>query len=384
MNRREFLKYSGALCAAVTFGKTPVFGACQEGAKRCGFPMGMTLIDAHAHPEIFPCTDYFCDEASTIEKIKQIGMNASCFAVVGDAQLKNISTGEYVRHDYLFSEILDKLASVQNFVDEGEVKLVEKFKDIPNDNQSSKFKPGAIFALEGAIPLAKNEDGTILTDLKEIASRVDTLHDLGVRIITLMHFWSNELGGVMTDAQIDLDSKTDGHLTPAGQAIVERMMKKKMIVDVAHAHINTLEDIAALAIRHKVPIIDSHTALSHEWINGSRRRSLDEMETIAETGGVVCTWPVQACNSQGKCSRTTFDDWAAETKGIAGALGIAHIGLGTDGGGIGNLAKLIDGYESILDLPKLVEAMEEAGLKRKEIAAYMGENIKAVIKKCIG
>jgi microsomal dipeptidase-like Zn-dependent dipeptidase len=383
MNRREFLKYSGALCAAVAFGKTPAFGAWQEGAKRCGFPMGMMLIDAHAHPDIFPCTDYFCDQASTIKKIKQVGMNASCFAVVGDAQLKNTSTDEVVRHDYLFSEVLNNLAFVQKFVDEGDVKLVKKWKDIPNYNQSLKFKPGAIFALEGAIPLAKNMDGTMITDLKEIASRVDTLHDMGVRIITLMHFWSNELGGVMTDTQINPDSPTEGHLTPSGQAIVERMMKKKMIVDVAHAHKNTLEDIAALAIRHRVPIIDSHTALSHQPIAVSRRRTLDEMETIAETSGVVCTWPVQACKGD-QCARTSFEDWADETVEIASAIGIEHVGLGTDGGGVGNLAKLIDGYESILDLPKLVEAMEEAGLKRREIAAYMGENIKAVIKKCIG
>ncbi len=72
MNRREFIKCSGAFCVAVALGKTSAYGTCQEGVKRCGFPMGMELIDAHAHPDIFPCTQYFCDEASTIEKIKQI------------------------------------------------------------------------------------------------------------------------------------------------------------------------------------------------------------------------------------------------------------------------------------------------------------------------
>jgi len=161
------------------------------------------------------------------------------------------------------------------------------------------------------------------------------------------------------------------------------MMEKKMIVDAAHAHKDTLGDITALAIIHKVPIIDSHTGLIHGSTLGSRRRTIGEMEMIAETGGVVCTWPSQACNSRGECSRTTFIDWAAEIKEIAGSIGITHVGLGTDGGGIGSLGKLIDGYESILDLPKLVKAMEEAGLKRSDIAAYMGRNIETVMRRCI-
>jgi microsomal dipeptidase-like Zn-dependent dipeptidase len=378
MNRRDFLKCSTAFAGSILLRGTWAFADCPEGVKRCGFPVGMLLIDAHAHPEIFPCTSRFCDQASTIDKMKKIGMNASTFAVVGDSQLSD-SQGNLTRHDYLFSEILEDLAGVQEFVDEGRVKLVKKSKDIPNYNQSAKFKPGAIFALEGAIPLAKNDDHSTTTDLKVILPRVDALHDLGVRIITIMHFWSNELGAVMTDT----NPPGGGHLTATGQAIVEQMIKRKMMVDVAHAHANTLQDIVRIAIEHKVPIFDSHTGLAHQAGLGSRRRTIDEMEIIGQTGGLVCTWPVQACNSTG-CVRTSFEDWANETVEIAGAIGIGHVGLGTDGGGIGNLAKLIDGYESILDLPKLVEAMEEAGIAKSDISAYMGGNFKAFMKKCVG
>lgn len=61
-----------------------------------------------------------------------------------------------------------------------------------------------------------------------------------------------------------------------------------------------------------------------------------------------------------------------------------HLALGTDGGGIGNLAPIVDGYKSILDLPKLIDAMDQVGFKRREIAAYMGDNLFRMIKKCIG
>jgi microsomal dipeptidase-like Zn-dependent dipeptidase len=75
-----------------------------------------------------------------------------------------------------------------------------------------------------------------------------------------------------------------------------------------------------------------------------------------ETGGVVCTWPL-GWFADINNHRTSFLDWANETLEVARHIGIEHVGLGTDGGG--GLPELIEGYGSILDLPKLVEAMEE-------------------------
>ena len=281
MNRRDFLRCSAAFAACIAFGRNRAFADCPQGVKRCGFPTGMLLIDAHAHPDIFPCTPHFCDQASTTGKMKEVGMNASAFAVIGDTQFSD-SQGKLVRHDYLFSEILEDLADVQKFVDDGKVELVKKSKDIPSYGQPAKFKPGAIFALEGAIPLVKNEDNSATADLNVILPRVDALYSLGVRIITIMHDWSNELGAVMTDT----NPPAGGHLTATGQAVAERrMLKRKMVVDVAHAHTNALQDIAQIAKKHRVPIIDSHTRPRPTSRHpGSRRRTIDEMKVVAQNG----------------------------------------------------------------------------------------------------
>jgi microsomal dipeptidase-like Zn-dependent dipeptidase len=100
------------------------------------------------------------------------------------------------------------------------------------------------------------------------------------------------------------------------------------------------------------------------------------MELVAETGGVVCTWPSAYGN------RKSLTDWAKEIREIALEIGIEHVGLGTDGGG--GVPYLLEDYSSILDLPDLVEAMNEVGFKRREIQAYMGGNLLRVIKQCIG
>jgi len=50
----------------------------------------------------------------------------------------------------------------------------------------------------------------------------------------------------------------------------------------------------------------------------------------------------------------------------------------------GSLPLLIEGYSSILDLTKLVDAMYGVGYSRSGVKAYMGGNLSKVMKKCIG
>ncbi len=104
------------------------------------------------------------------------------------------------------------------------------------------------------------------------------------------------------------------------------------------------------------------------------------MELIAKTGGVVCTWPLRHQWDTGR--RETFSDWAKEILEMKKRLGIEHVGLGTDGGG--GLARFIEGYRDLRGLVSLVAAMQEVGLSRDEIAAYMGGNFYRVLRQCIG
>ena len=362
MNRREFLKYFTLFGASVVLGEASAYANWLTAKKRHGFPLGMVVIDPHAHPDIFPCTPSFCDQTTTLEKIEELRMNASCFAEVGD---RSGGAGG-ARVPVPFNELLTNLAKLTDLVEAGQIKIVRKFTDLPHCVLRQNMTPGAIIGLEGGDPIETYPD------------RVDVLyHDYGVRIITPMHYRINEIGDIMTASPVHHG------LTPVGQQIVERMMSLGIIVDVAHAHIHTLEGIADIARANGVPIIDSHTSLTlrENPYGTTRLRTFEEMEMVAETGGVVCTWPL-GWRVDASHHRTSFFDWAEENLQIAQRLGIEHVGLGTDAGG--GLPDLIDGYESILDLPNLVDAMDEVGFNRRDIAAYMGGNLRRVIKNCIG
>jgi membrane dipeptidase len=152
-----------------------------------------------------------------------------------------------------------------------------------------------------------------------------------------------------------------------------------IVVDVAHAHATTLKQIAEMSSR---PLVDSHTSPCsiEDPLQCGRSRTWKEMERIAKTDGVVCTWPL--AYTRGATTRMTFSDWAKEILQMKNRLGIKHVGLGTDGGG--DLPGLIEGYRDIGDLLKLVKTMQEFGFSQDEIAAYMGGNFYRVLRSCIG
>lgn len=389
MNRREFLKYCSVLGTSIAVGKTSAYGDWFTNQNRIGFPKGILIIDVHAHPDqlYYLCPKegpqwenwcaQFCDDSSTLEKIITLGMNGSCFAALGDSG-NTILT---------MDQVMAQLNKVINLEYQGLVRIVRRTKDIPkhvpkpipHSKPPKNFIPGAILSLEGAIPLGRRNN---TVDEELVFEDLDNLYNYGVRMITLMHDQDSQFGYAMRKTAVNDD---DTGLTELGKKVIEKMMELGIVVDVAHAHYYTLKDIVEIARENNVPILDSHTSLHpckyYENQCGGRLRTWDEMEMVASTGGLICTWPLRWERQDGT-GRLTIEDWAKENYEIKEKLGSNHIALGTDGGGL--LPKLVEGYKDILDLPKLVEAMHKVGFKGNEIEAYMGGNFLRILKRCIG
>jgi len=323
---------------------------------------GLRIIDAHAHPDVYRVSHSHIDNSSTVKAITGLGMAASVFSAVGDRVY--LSKGRLPGTEY------DNTMTQLDFwkddiVKSGEVKLVLKTSDIPQ-TPAPGGTPGCILAIEGGDPLAGKPD------------RVDEFYKYGVRLITLIHYNNNQLGDCMKDwTGLNPGPKNNG-LTASGRSVVERMQELGMVVDVAHADSLTLQQIGEISRR---PLVDSHT---HPCSLGDtkrcgRLRTWKDMEIVAKTGGVVCTWPL--ATSRGKSKRETFRDWASEILEMKKNIGMAHVGLGTDGGG--GLPRFVKGYGDVRNLVQLVKALHDAGFTREEISAYMGGNTYRVVKACI-
>jgi membrane dipeptidase len=367
MNRRDFLRYSAFCGFSLTFGnflscvKAPPVTKDDKLSTR-----GIQIIDAHAHPDrLIPPgrTRAWLDKSSTLESIKSSGMAASSFAAVGDQVF--LGRGRFQETEFNNTRAqLDWW--LEGIIKSGQARLVLKTSDIPK-SLGPNHPPGAILSIEGGDPLEGKVD------------RVNEFYKMGVRIITLIHYRNNELGDVMKMSR-NLDPGPRNHgLTSAGRKVLERMQELGMVVDVAHAHMDTLKQIVKMSEK---PLVDSHTNLCsfNDPSRCGRFRTWKEMEWVAKTGGVVCTWPF--AYRRESISRMTYQDWAGEILEMKRRLGMDHVGLGTDGGG--HLSKLVEGYKDVGDLVHLVKAMEEVGFPNDEIAAYMGGNFYRVLRSCIG
>lgn len=364
MNRRDFLRYSALGGFSLTFGN--LLSCAKPSPPSTDMKVslkGIGVIDAHAHPDRYVRDSSQIDTTSTLKTIKTSGMVASCFAAVGDSVF--LSQGRSPGTDYASTKTQLEWW-LKGIVKSGQVKLVLKASDLPN-TIGPDSPPGAILAIEGGDALEGNPD------------RVNEFYHFGVRMITVIHYRNNELGDTMKMwRNLDPGTPKNG-LTSAGRKVVERMQDLGIVVDVAHAHGNTLREIAEISKR---PLVDSHTNPCNidDLLRCGRSRTWKDMELVAKTGGVVCTWPLGY--KAGDRSRMTFLDWAKEIREMKKRLGMEHVGLGTDGGG--HLPRLIEGYRDVRDWVKLARAMEEVGFSQEEISAYMGGNFYRALKICIG
>jgi len=205
---------------------------------------------------------------------------------------------------------------------------------------------GALLALEGAQSL---EGGL---------QNLDVLYAAGFRMLGLVHFFDNAVGG-------SVHGERQGGLSEFGRAVLRRAEQLGMLVDVAHASAALVDDVLALATR---PVLSSHGGVRGTCDN---RRNLSDAQVraIAASGGVIGIgfWPRAICG----------DDVAAIVRALRYAVdlvGVDHVALGSDFDGAVQVPFDVSG------LPLLTGALLEAGFTAAEIEKLMGGNVLRVLQ----
>jgi membrane dipeptidase len=207
--------------------------------------------------------------------------------------------------------------------------------------------PGAIMTSEGADFL-----GGALMRLDEAYDR----HRL--RQLQLTHYRVNELGDIQTESPVH-----DG-LTAFGADVVRACNRLGIVVDVAHGTYDLVKQAAAVTTR---PVILSHSSLADLPRARSRLIAPEHARIVAATGGVVGVWP----------PRFVFANRAAFAAGIArmvDAVGIEHVGIGTDMLGLPSGSV----YDDYSQLPAVADALRATGLDAAGVAKILGGNYRRV------
>lgn len=220
-------------------------------------------------------------------------------------------------------------------------------------------------AAEGLVVLLGLEGADAIGDDLD---RVDRLHELGVRVVGPIHLGDNQFGTTSLPWQryvgpLPVRRRHQPGLSPLGGALVDRLQKRGLLVDLAHADAETLFAVVDRATR---PVVSTHTG-ARALQDFPRYLSDDEARAIAGTGGVIGLWPYR---HRGKGLRDV-DDFVAHARHLAEVIGIEHLCIGTDMNGVPGL---MDGYRGERDLPRLADALSHAGFTDPEVAGIMGAN----------
>jgi membrane dipeptidase len=209
---------------------------------------------------------------------------------------------------------------------------------------------------------------------------VDALYAAGARVVQLVHFDDNELGGAAADQlRRNLLGVTETHhnplgLTPLGKQVVDRLIQKGIVIDLAHGSDQLITDVLDYTESRQVPLIYSHGG-SRE-LSGSERNLPDELaRRIAARGGLIGItlyrtfvsdvpeterWPGYV---PGSC-----DDITAHWKHLVNVVGPEALAVGSDFNGFIRRSPpggdCPDGIRGTQDLPALWAALEKRGVPR--------------------
>jgi membrane dipeptidase len=200
-----------------------------------------------------------------------------------------------------------------------------------------------------------------LQPLEGKLENIDKLFDAGFRTAGLAHFFDNEVGGSAHGAH-------RGGLTPFGREVVRRMEDRKMIVDLAHASPQVIDDVLAMARR---PVLVSHTGVQAAC-RGPRNLSDDHVRRIAANGGLIGIGFFEGA----VCGRDALAV-AFSIAHVAHIAGIRHVALGSDFDGATRTAFDASGMALV------TQALMDKGFSEADIAAVMGGNVQRFLMETL-
>lgn len=202
-----------------------------------------------------------------------------------------------------------------------------------------------------------------LRGLEGRLERIQQLKQWGVLYAGLVHLSANRLGGS------SFPLAGTGGLTPWGKQVIQALEAEGIWIDLAHLSRQAFWETLALS---RGPVICSHTGVAGvtpHW------RNLDDLQlrAIAERGGLVGILAApQYLGGRG------LERVVAHMLHAVRVMGAEHVALGSD----------LDGFvvaprelPDISQLPRLTQALLEAGLTPAQVKGILGGNFERLLRQ---
>jgi len=297
--RRQFISAAARIAAAAIF-PSPRSGWAQDNTDpRVADIVARTIgIDTHNHVDVpLTAAEMPGPDIDLAGEMKRSGLSAICMTFATDYQPGDA-----------YDRFLKGLASMDRQLERNGLKRSLTADDLRTAKKNGQ--PTVIQAVEG---------GHFLQGHIE---RVEEAYGRGLRHLGLLHD---------SDATVPLgDVYTNppryGGLTAFGAAVIKECNRLGILIDLAHANMQTTE--AALKVTTR-PVIISHTGLDTQLgadprmaqMMRPRLISKEQARVLADAGGLVGVWTHLA---------NTPLEYAQNIRALSDVIGVDHLCIGTD------------------------------------------------------
>ncbi len=331
------------------------------------------------------------DGSVDIPRMKEGGMNAIFFSIWIDGRIMGPPA---------IQKALDQIDAVHENVrrNSKDMMFCRTADDVRRAHAQGKI--AALMGVEGGHMLGN--------DIR----MVRIFGDLGVRYMTLSHFYNDEWADSSTD------KPAHNGLTDYGKDIVREMNRQGIMVDISHVSDKTFYDALSVS---KAPLIASHSSC-RALCNHVRDMSDDMIKALAAKGGVIqinyemsfidqaykdasdklsggvvqifdqvkkecgddeacigkrMTEIQQKAVAEGKLPRVSWERIIDHIDHAVKLVGADHVGLGSDFDG----ASMPEGMEDASKLPKITESLMRDGYSDDDIRKILGGNMLRVMEQ---
>lgn len=264
--------------------------------------------------------------------------------------------GDFFHHSVndLIEDYIDKYNEIIN-KENSDWRVVLNGEDL-EESVLGSGKKGVIISIEG---LNKFEGTSKNWEMLE------HWYQKGLRSIGALWNVSNKLGGGTDNPELGL--------TSLGSDVITWAENKGILIDLAHMNRKTFWDSVQKLTK---PIVVSH-ANADVVCSSDRNCDDDQLKAVAESGGVVGVFFAVKFLDENK-DDSSIDSIVDHIKYIKKIVGVDHIALGTDFGGLTNGTP--KGMSSVDNLLDLFDLLRKVGFSEKETEAIAYGNALRVLK----
>lgn len=248
--------------------------------------------------------------------------------------------------------------------------LIEEEIDMYNEyvrthDNWSLLRNGGDFNLQGNKLLLHIEGLNVFDGSSEHWECVRRWKHKGVRSIGTHWNLNNQLGGGTNSPEIGL--------TDLGREFIAFLEAEKLVFDLAHMSRKGFFEAAQLAQR---PLYVSH-GNADALCTSVRNYTDEQLRLIAQSGGVIGVFFPNTF-VVGRETVGGVHDVVRHVRYIADLIGVEHVAIGSDFGGI--VSGTVTGLSSVSDYPVLVEHLYKIGFTETEIEKILYTNACRVLK----